>query len=164
MTSVLKYILTFFLTITLAAASAQDIKKWKICQFVAYISKAEKPVIVNFFATFCKPCIKEIPYFQELARKYDSAGVQLLLVSIDMEETYPARLKAFAVKNKFTAPIVFLDETNADLFLPKIDEKWSGAIPASLFINNKTGYRKFTEGEIEKADLEKEIQTLIQSK
>jgi hypothetical protein len=55
----------------------------------------------------------------------------------------------------------FLDETNADYFCPKVDEKWSGAIPATLFINNSKNHRKFVEEQVSEEVLEKEIQHLL---
>lgn len=122
---------------------AQEIPKWKLADLEKAIANAEKPTIFNFWATFCKPCIEEIPYFQQIVKKYKSAGVQLILVSLDVPEAYPTKIKSFAKKLKFTAPVKFLDETNADLFCPVVDSAWSGAIPASLFINNKSGYRSF---------------------
>src|SRR5688500_8794581 len=94
----------------------------------AYIKNSNRPTVVNFWATFCKPCIAEIPHFQKLVRQYEKDSVQLLLVSLDMDKMYLAKIKAFASRFKFTAPIVFLDETNADVFCPRVDEKWSGAI------------------------------------
>ena len=153
----------FFLGILLffsLGLSAQDTEKWKIARLENYIKEAKRPLIVNFWATFCKPCIEEIPYFESLVEKYDSEGIDLLLVSLDMKDAYP-KIKQFAAKYGFNSPIVYLDETNADLFCPKVDEKWSGGIPASLFINNKTGYRKFFEEQIPENKLEKEIQMLI---
>jgi thiol-disulfide isomerase/thioredoxin len=140
---------------------AQDIPKWKIGDLEAYIKKSDKPTVINFWATFCKPCIAEIPHFQKLVKQYEKEGVQLLLVSLDMQEMYPEKIKIFADKFKFTAPIVFLDETNADIFCPKVDKKWSGAIPASIFINNKTGYRKFFEAEMSEEKFESELNSLI---
>jgi hypothetical protein len=83
------------------------------------------------------------------------------LVSLDLQNFYPAKIKSFAVKRKFTAPILWLDEYNADYFCPKVDTAWSGAIPASLFINNKTGYRKFFEEQLSKEKLEKEIKAIL---
>ena len=151
------FILVFFLP---ALASAQTIEKWKIEQLERYIQASDKPLIVNFWATFCKPCIEEIPYFQSLVKKYDSAGIKLLLVSLDLKEAY-SKINSFAATHKFTAPIVYLNETNADIFCPKIDEKWSGAIPASLFVNNQKGYRKFFEEQIPEAQLEEEIKAII---
>ncbi len=156
--------LLFLSGIGFSNAEGQDIPKWKIGDLEAYIKNSNKPTVVNFWATFCKPCIAEIPYFQKLVRRYEKDSVQLLLVSLDMEEMYPAKIKAFANKFTFTAPIVFLDETNADVFCPRVDEKWSGAIPASLFINNKTGYRKFFEEEMSEQKFETELKTLIGQK
>ncbi len=144
-----------------AQTNAQEIPKWKLTDLQAAMKNAEKPTIFNFWATFCKPCIEEMPYFQELVKKYDSAGVQLILVNLDVQQAYPAKIKKFATKQNITAPIVFLDETNADLFCPAVDSSWSGAIPASLFVNNKTGYRKFFEEQLSKPQLEKEILLLI---
>ena len=156
--------LLFLSGIGFSNAEGQDIPKWKIGDLEAHIKNSNKPTVVNFWATFCKPCIAEIPHFQKLVRQYEKDSVQLLLVSLDMEEMYPAKIKAFANKFKFTAPIVFLDETNADVFCPRVDEKWSGAIPASLFINNKTGYRKFFEEEMSEQKFETELKILIGEK
>src|ERR1700741_5055708 len=108
---------------------SQEIKKIKITELEKTIKESKTPLIVNFWATFCKPCIEEIPYFQELAKKN---GVKLLLVSLDLEDFYPSKIKSFIVKNKYTAPVFWLNEYNADYFCPKVDKAWSGAIPASL--------------------------------
>lgn len=142
---------------------SQDIPKWKLADLEKVIKQSDKPAIINFWATWCKPCIEELPYFQELAKKYEQQGVRLILVSLDMKEAYPAGIKNFSTKRKINASnIVFLDETNADLFCPAVDPKWSGAIPATLFVNNKTGYRSFFEDQLSKDQLEKEILKMIQ--
>lgn len=149
--------LFFLLTIHL---SAQQIKKVKVTELGKTIAESKTPLIVNFWATFCIPCIEEIPYFQKLVKKHEKDSIKLLLVSLDLQEDY-AKVKPFAVKRKFTASIAWLDETNADYFCPKIDSSWSGAIPATLFINNKKGYRKFYEEQIPEAKLEKEIMAVL---
>ncbi|MGZ5189566.1 MAG: TlpA family protein disulfide reductase [Flavisolibacter sp.] len=151
----------FFLFFFITGTYAQSIPKWKLKDLQSAIAKTDKPTIFNFWATFCKPCIEEIPYFEELVKKYDSAGVQLILVSLDLSETYPKKIQSFANKFKFKSPIKFLDETNADLFCPAVDSSWSGAIPASLFINNKTNYRKFFEDQLSREKLEREIRAMI---
>ena len=150
----------FFLLLSVSAVSAQQIEKWKIAKLEKYIQEAKRPLIVNFWATFCKPCIEEIPYFQNLVKKYNKEGIDLLLVSLDLKEAYP-KIKTFATKHHINSSIVYLDETNADLFCPKIDNQWSGGIPASLFVNNKTGYKKFFEEQIPEKKLEQEIKMLI---
>ena len=153
-----------FLTITVFLLaidlSAQDIKRIKITDLEKTIADSKTPLIVNFWATFCIPCIKEIPYFQKLVKQHQKDSIKLLLVSLDLQEDY-SNIKSFAAKRKFTTPIVWLDETNADYFCPKVDSSWSGAIPASLFVNNRTGYRKFLEQELSEVQLEKEIMAIL---
>ncbi len=149
-------IFILFATVT----NAQEIRKIKITDLEKTIRESKTPLIVNFWATFCKPCIEEIPYFEELAKKH---GVSLLLVSLDLEKSYPKEIRDFIAKKKYSAPVQWLDESNADYFCPKVDTAWSGAIPASLFINNKTGYRKFFEEQLSKDKLEKEIMAILSS-
>ncbi len=145
----------------MASAQKPAIEKWKVQDLEAAIRNAEGPTIFNFWATFCKPCIEEIPWFEQLVKKYESHGVKLVLVSLDFAESYPKKIADFAAKRKFTAPITFLDETNADIFCPAVDESWSGVLPASLFINHATGYRNFHEEQIKKEKLEEEIKAMI---
>jgi len=157
-----KLFICFSLLVTLVGSTkAQSIPKWKLNDLQKAIDNAQGPTIFNFWATFCKPCVAEIPYFQQLVKKYNSAGVKLILISLDLSETYPAKIASFAGKHKFTAPIKFLNETNADIFCPVVDSSWSGAIPASLFVNKTTGYRKFYEEQLSREKLEIEIKKMI---
>lgn len=162
--SLFKYLTAFVLLLLVHSAGAQQLPKWKVEDLKAAIAKAEGPTIFNFWATFCKPCIEEIPYFQELVKKYEAAGVRLVLVNLDAPEEYPARIQSFATRFKMTAPIAYLDESNADVFCPAVDEQWSGAIPASLFVNPKTGYRQFYEDQLSREELEREIGRMIAGK
>jgi thiol-disulfide isomerase/thioredoxin len=149
--------------VAVQTAGAQEIKRWKLADLKSAMANAEGPTIFNFWATFCKPCVAEIPHFQELAKKYKTQGVKLVFVSLDLTEAYPKKIRAFVQKKKLTSTVVFLDETNADLFCPAVDESWSGAIPATLFVNKKTGYRKFYEEELKKEIVEAEIKRMLQA-
>lgn len=124
-------------------AAAQSVKKVKIEELAAYIQSSDHPLVVNFWATWCAPCIEEIPYFQKEIKKYAGQRAELLLVSLDFPDAYRTKLPAFIKKHNYEATFFWLDETNADHFCPKIDPKWDGAIPATLFVNNKKSYRKF---------------------
>jgi thiol-disulfide isomerase/thioredoxin len=56
--------------------------------------RSDHPLIVNFWATFCVPCNKEIPYFQSTVARYKDQGVELILVSLDLPDYYPTKIGA----------------------------------------------------------------------
>ena len=152
-------ILVSFLVVS--GSFGQEIKKIKIDELQKIIAEAKTPLIINFFATWCKPCIEELPYFLEEYNNHKKDSLQFLLVSMDFKDEFREKVKTFAEKRKITAPIVWLDETNADIFCPKIDSSWGGAIPASVFINPKTGYRNFYEEQLTHEQLKKEIMAIL---
>ncbi len=148
--------------VSVYSSYCQSVKKMKITDLETYISKSEKPLVISFWATFCKPCITEIPYFQQTIKDKYHGEVELVLVSLDLPDYYPAKLSSFAAKSNVTVPIVWLNETNADYFCPRVDMKWSGAIPATLMVNNKKNYRKFYGRQLTPLQLERELKLLAQ--
>jgi len=155
-----KLLPVIFLLFSAIGSFGQEIKKIRITELEKTINDSKTPLIISFWATFCLPCIEEIPYFQKSVKRHEKDSIKLLLVSLDLKEDYK-KIKPFAVKRKFTAKIVWLNETNADYFCPKVDSVWSGALPATLFVNNKTGYRKFYEEQIKEDKFEKEIRAIL---
>ncbi len=145
-------------------AKAQTIASWKVTRLQDYITKSDSVLIINFWATFCKPCNEEIPYFQTIINKYKDQKVKLLLVSMDLKDEYPNKIKAFAEKNNYTSHLVWLNETNADYFCPRVDKSWMGGIPSTLIINPKTGYRKFFEQQLKAQQFENELKKALESK
>ena len=144
------------------AVNSQTIPKWKIKDVVkSYSAKNDTTYVVNFWATFCKPCNEEIPDFIRLAEKYKKQKVKLMLVSLDLPSYVAVRLPAFIKKNNYKTNHVWLNETDADIFCPMIDPKWSGAIPATIIVNNKTGFKKFTEDQISPEDFERYLNEAI---
>jgi thiol-disulfide isomerase/thioredoxin len=141
--------------------SAQEIEKIKIDDLKSYIEKSNHPLIVNFWATYCVPCIQEIPYFQSEVQKYKNDNVELILVSLDLPDQYPSKIWTFIKKKNFTAHVLWLNESNADYFCPKIDKQWTGGIPSSLFINNKTRFYRFFERQLTAPQVEENIKALV---
>ena len=157
-----KLLFLFILTGFVLAGKSQRIPKWKIEDVVkSYAAKNDTVYVVNFWATFCKPCNEEIPDFIRIVKKYEKQKIKLLLVSLDLPSYYAVKLPAFIKKYKYNTNHVWLNETNADHFCPAIDEKWSGAIPSTIIVNNKTGYRKFIEDQVSAADFEAALKEAI---
>lgn len=155
-------ICAFVLLLLLSTLSGYtQIKKWKIIDINSLIEKSDSILIINFWATFCKPCVEEIPDLIKFANKYKKEQVALYLVSLDLADYYPAKIKKFVTAKKYAANIAWLDETNADYFCPIISADWSGAIPATLIVNKKNGYRKFYEKKLSAAEIEKEIKLAL---
>jgi thiol-disulfide isomerase/thioredoxin len=112
--------------------------------------------VINFWATWCAPCIKELPLFQQLHE--DRADVKVTLVSMDLDlDPNPEKVYKFIARKKISAEVVILDEQNPNSWIDKIEKEWSGALPATIVINSKTGKKKFIERELHDGELEKLI-------
>ena len=157
-----KLIILLLATVVMATeADAQKVPTWKIADLKAVIDTSQSPTILNFWATFCKPCIAEMPHFETLSKAYQAKGVRLIFVSLDLKESYPAEVENFMRSRNLSSPVVYLNESNADLFVPVVDSSWSGAIPASLFLNKKAGYRSFWEEPLSQEKLDAEIRKML---
>jgi len=155
------FLIVILLTLSLVKSNAQDLPKWKITELEDYIAKSETPLVISFWATYCLPCIKEIPIFEKVIKENEAKGVKMLLVSLDFKESYPEKIISFATKRNFKSYIVWLDETDADYFCPRVDSSWSGVMPATLFVNNKKSVRSFIEEEMPKEKFESELKKIF---
>jgi len=113
-----------------------------------------KIVIINFWAMWCAPCVKELPYLQEYANK--NSDVDLKLISMDFPKDIETKLKPFLQEHNINVPVFLLDDPDANTWIDKIDPNWSGAIPFTIIFNKDK--RLFYERSFENlADLENEI-------
>ena len=112
--------------------------------------KGNKIYVVNFWATWCAPCIKELPYFEVLNQRED---VEVLLVSLDFPKHKESRLLPFIKKNKLQSKVVLLDDADENYWINDIHPNWSGAIPATLIYTKKQrGFyeQSFTASKLDK--------------
>lgn len=144
----MKYLLLAFLFFFSKNVNAQDIPAYKAEDVLKRISNEDTFYVVNFWATWCGPCVKELPEFDALQEHIKGRPVKILLVSLDFKKDYPKKLRKFIKRKKLQHEVVWLDETNANEFIPKIENRWGGSIPATLLVYGKKQYRNFFEGAI----------------
>lgn len=101
--------------------------------------------VVNFWATWCLPCIKEMPAFQKIHEEYISQKVKVLLVSLDFVKHIDSRLIPFIEKHELTPEVIVLNDPDANAWIDKVSPRWSGALPATLIFNKN--FREFFEQE-----------------
>ncbi|HAN77208.1 MAG TPA: alkyl hydroperoxide reductase [Bacteroidales bacterium] len=107
--------------------------------------------IVNFWATWCKPCVMELPYFEKIHREFANQKVKVLLISLDFPDKIETQLKPFLIRKQITAEVLVLNDGNENEWINKVSPTWSGAVPATLiFKGNK---REFYEKEFNEAEL-----------
>lgn len=120
---------------------------------------SDKTYIVNFWATWCAPCVKELPYFEQINSRYSDKDVEVILVSLDFPKKYESHLKPFIQKNELKSKVVALNDTDSNTWIPKISEDWSGAIPATLIFNKNK--RQFYETSFSYEELETEVKQFL---
>ena len=114
--------------------------------------------VINFWATWCKPCIEELPAFERINREYEGSRVRVILVSLDFPKKYEEQLIPFVEKENLQSTVVHLTEINANKWIDKVDPDWSGAIPATLVY--KKGLREFYEQKLSY----QELKTIVEQK
>ncbi|QLE01670.1 TlpA family protein disulfide reductase [Galbibacter sp. BG1] len=121
--------------------------------------KNDKIYVVNFWATWCKPCVKELPAFEKLYRKYKRDDVEVILVSLDFPKKVDEVLVPFLEEKDFKRNVMLLDDPKQNTWIPKVDANWSGAIPATIIFNKNK--RLFYEKSFTFKELEKELQGFL---
>lgn len=115
----------------------------------AYILKnSDKPLVINFWATWCAPCVKELPYFDKL--HHENPNIKVITVSLDFDKQVESKLKPFLKKKNYAFIRTYMADKNFNNWISKVDENWSGSIPATWIINGNQ--RIFIEQEFASFD------------
>ncbi len=105
--------------------------------------KDDKTYIINFWATWCKPCVEELPAFEKLNNNYKDKNVEVILVSLDFPDQIEKKVIPFIEKHNLQSKVIVMNDPDQNTWIPKISEKWSGSIPATLIYNKDS--REFYE-------------------
>lgn len=125
-----------------------------------YSNKSDTTYVINFWATWCAPCIKELPYFEQINNDYLNKKVKVILVSIDFVADYDSKLVKFLKRKDIKSEVVLLDETKPNEFIDKISPVWNGSVPATMIVNNAMSYKAFFEQEVNYEFLETKVKAL----
>jgi thiol-disulfide isomerase/thioredoxin len=121
-------------------------------------SQSDRIQVINFWATWCAPCIKELPLLEKLNTSNDF-NAKITLINLDYADKI-GKVNEFIGRKNIRSEVLLLDEVDYNSWIDKVDEEWSGAIPATLIFNPKSGKRKFIEGELKEGELENVISSL----
>ncbi len=151
----------FMLLVISVACTAQPAKIVKLPELKAIIeSHTDKVKVINFWATWCAPCVKELPLFEKLTR--ERTDVEVTLVSLDLDlDPNPEKVYRFVTRKQLQSTVLILDAKDPNSYIDQIDKRWSGALPATLIINPRTGQRKFIGRELHEGELEKLIAEIL---
>ena len=129
----------------LLEATGKDVEALSFMEFQNLIKSNDKDklYIYNFWATWCKPCVEEIPHFESLAMTYPKK-VKVIFVSLDNPAKIQEKVQPFVKEKGITSEVILL-KNFGDEQIAAINKDWDGAIPASLFINHQKGVNDFRQ-------------------
>ncbi len=133
----LSYLIVLFL-FSCFFVSAQSVQRFDTFDELAPIFKKQNDTtyVINFWATWCKPCVEELPYFESLHEATGSQPIKVILVSLDFPKQIESRLLPFIEKRKLKSEVVVLLDPKANSWIDRVSPEWSGAIPATVIYRN----------------------------
>lgn len=157
-----KWILGLILTLGFGlSAMALTVEVLTFEQLAARMASPKQEVVVyNFWATWCKPCVEEMPAFEKLAADYKAKGLAVVFVSMDFKSKH-AKVVEFAAQKELKNEVVLLNAPDYNAWIDKLSPEWSGAIPATLVVKKTGNVRKFHEGSFTYEELVSFIKPLI---
>jgi thiol-disulfide isomerase/thioredoxin len=124
------------LIISLTDTLAQDITTIKLKQLQSLYKKSNDTVyVVNFWATWCGPCVKELPDFEKINQDFKNKPFRLYLISLDFAKDLP-KVQKFKKSKDIQSTIYLLDEPNYNQWIDQIEPLWGGSIPATIIYKN----------------------------
>ena len=119
--------------------------------------KGDTTYVINFWASWCGPCLKELPFFEQLNTRFAHHKVKVIFVNLDVASKLEEKVKPLVKKNNIKSPVLLLDEPDQNSWINRIDQDWSGALPFTILLNNNRKKRKAFEQAFTKEELVSEV-------
>ncbi len=133
-------------------AFSQEIRLVSIEEVINEMQKKDDTTrVLNLWATWCAPCVKELPYFEEVYQSF-KGDEKIKIILLAVEDTQK-KVQAHKDKNLMKATIWFLNEKDPNYWIPKINEDWGGEIPVTIVRNTLLSKEFFHSGELSKEEL-----------
>ena len=104
-------------------------------------------LVLNFWATWCVPCVEELPYFDDLREHYGAKNVQIVLVSLNFKSDLENKVIPFVNRQHVKSEVARMADQDLNAWIPMIHNDWDGAIPATLVLQGDN--RLFKPGKFE---------------
>ncbi len=127
---------------------SQDIRPVSVSTLDSLIRNESQPIVVSFWATWCAPCINEIPWMEKAVEANKDKEVNLWLVSLNGPGFYPEKIRQFIREKGYKARFFWLQDQELLERGNPLHPRWRGGLPANMFVNNAKGYRKFLERQV----------------
>jgi thiol-disulfide isomerase/thioredoxin len=132
----------FICCISFAQAQKKSVAKWGDVQKLLS-STNDTTYVINFWATWCTPCVKEYPAFQALAAKHKDEKVRVVMLSLDFLKEYDKTFAPYMAKHPINGSAYLFDEPDYNSWINKIDKDWQGEIPVTVIVNGSKHVRAF---------------------
>lgn len=152
-------ILGLFCGVSLNAQNLPFIKKAQLEQWLN--ADTDTVYVLNFWATWCGPCVAELPDFEKLNEKYASKKVKIVLISTDFKRNVESKVKPFIKRKNLQSEVVFMDESNPNVWVNLVSPEWSGSIPATLIVSKTKGKRLFFEKQMNFKELDEILLSIL---
>lgn len=127
--------------------TAQQVPVYNFGQLEPLLNKRnDTTFVINFWATWCKPCVKEMPDLLKADQKFKNEKFKLILVSLDFDIHLESKVLPFINKYDIESEVILLNDNKQHLWIDKVNKDWSGAIPITIVFNEDFYF--FREGEI----------------
>jgi thiol-disulfide isomerase/thioredoxin len=154
----MRLITIFFIAVAFSATAQPKVVKLAELEKLIH-TPSEKIQIINFWATWCGPCVKEMPLIEKIGQERND--IRITLVSMDLElDSNPDKVYRFVERKAIKSDVMILDAPDPNSWIDKIEKQWNGSLPATIVINTKTGKRAFIGKELKEGELESLIESV----